>query len=86
MKEELARLFSEAWENHRGCVVGAILGAAVAISILLFGFWNVAFVAFCVCVGLWLGGKADSADGEMLARLREVDIRDVMRQLGRGRL
>ena len=44
MKEECARLFQEAWENHRGCLLGAVLGALIAILILLFGFWRILFI------------------------------------------
>ncbi len=52
MKEECTRLFQEAWDNHRGCVIGAVLGALIAVSILLFGFWNMLFIGICVLLGL----------------------------------
>ena len=84
MKEECARLFQEAWENHRGCLLGAVLGALIAVSILLFGFWNMLFIGFCVVVGLWLGKQIDDADDGWLQRLREVGVQGLL-DLIRGR-
>ena len=78
MKEECARLFQEAWENHRGCVLGAVLGALIAVSILLFGFWNMLFIGVCVAVGLWLGQQIDDADDGWLQRLREVGVKGML--------
>ena len=75
MKEECARLFQEAWENHRGCMLGAVLGALIAVSILLFGFWNMLFIGICVAAGLWLGQKVDEADDGWLQNLRENGVR-----------
>ncbi len=77
MKEECARLFQEAWENHRGCVLGAVLGALIAVSILLFGFWNMLFIGLCVAIGLWLGKQIDDADDGWLQTLREGGLRDL---------
>ena len=79
MREELARLFHEAWENHRGCVFGASLGIFVSVSILLFGFWNMMFIGFCVVVGLWLGKRIDDGDDVWLMKLRETRIGDLFR-------
>ena len=84
MKEECIRLFQEAWNGHRGCVAGAFIGAFVAISILLFGFWNMLFIGFCVVVGLWLGKQIDDADDGWLQRLREVGVQGLL-DLIRGR-
>ena len=84
MKEECLRLFQEAWENHRGCLLGAIVGALIAVSILLFGFWNMLFIGFCVVVGLWLGKQIDDADDGWLQRLREVGVQGLL-DLIRGR-
>ncbi len=78
MKEECVRLFQEAWETHRGCVLGAILGALIAVSILLFGFWNMLFIGFCVVAGLWLGKQIDDADDGWLQKLREVGVQGLL--------
>lgn len=83
MKEECARLFQEAWENHRGCVLGAVFGALIAVSILLFGFWNMLFIGICVAAGLWLGQKVDEADDGWLQNLREVNPRDLREMIRR---
>ena len=78
MKEELKKLFQDAWENHRGCVFGVSLGIFVSVSILLFGFWNMLFIGFCVAVGLWLGKQIDDADDGWLQRLREVGVQGML--------
>ena len=83
MKEECVRLFQEAWRGHRGCVLGAFIGAFVAISILLFGFWNMLFIGLCVVVGLWLGKQIDDADDGWLQNLREVKPRDLREMIRR---
>ena len=77
MKEEFARLFQEAWENLRGCVFGAAVGAFCSISILLFGFWNMIFIGVCVAAGLWLGQRIDESDDLRFDRLRELKMKDV---------
>ena len=78
MKEEYVQLFQEAWENHRGCVLGAVFGALIAVSILLFGFWNMLFIGVCVAVGLWLGKQIDDADDGWLQKLREVGLQGLL--------
>ncbi len=83
MKEECVQLFQEAWRGHRGCVLGAFIGAFVAISILLFGFWNMLFIGLCVAVGLWLGKRIDDADDGWLQNLREVNPRDLREMIRR---
>ena len=83
MKEECVRLFQEAWENHRGCVLGAFLGALIAVSILLFGFWNMLFIGICVAVGLWLGKQIDDAGDGWLQTLREVGVQGMLDMIRR---
>ena len=58
--------------------MGAVLGALIAVSILLFGFWNMLFIGFCVAVGLWLGKQIDDADDGWLQRLREVGVKGML--------
>ena len=88
MKEECARLFREAWENHRGCLLGAVLGALIAILILLFGFWRILFIGICVAFGLWLGNRIDKADDGWLQEFQENGVGDLLAQIRqkRGRL
>ncbi len=88
MKEECGKLFREVWESHRGCFLGAVLGALTAVSILLFGFWNMLFIGLCVAVGLWIGYQVDQADDGALRDFREnglQNIRSFIRQR-RGKL
>ena len=85
MKEECARLFREAWENHRGCVLGAVLGALIAVSILLFGFWNMLFIGICVSLGLWLGNRIDKADDGWLQDLRENGVNNLLAMIRQRR-
>ena len=85
MKEECARLFREAWENHRGCVLGAVLGALIAVSIIMFGFWNMLFIGLCVSVGLWLGNRIDNGDDGWLQTLRENGVGGLMAMIRQGR-
>ena len=88
MKEECARLFQEAWENHRGCFLGAVLGALIAILVLLFGFWKMLFIGICAAFGLWLGNRIDKGDDGWLQDLREngVDGLLAMIRQRRGKL
>lgn len=77
------RLFQEAWENHRGCLLGSIIGALIAVSILLFGFWNMLFIGVCVAIGLLLGQRIDEADDASLQRLRELSLNDLREMVRR---
>ena len=88
MKEECVQLSQEAWENQRGCVLGAVFGALIAVSILLFGFWNMLFIGVCVAVGLWLGNRIDKADDGWLQEFQENGVGDLLAQIRqkRGRL
>ena len=85
MKEECANLFREAWEKHRGCMLGAIFGALVAVSILLFGFWNMLFIGICVAIGVWLGQQIDNADDGWLQDIRENGVRNLQSLVRQGR-
>ena len=78
IKEEFARLFQELWRSHRGCVLGLFFGALVAVLILLFGFWNMLFIGFCMAIGLWLGKQIDDADDDWPQRLREVGVQGLL--------
>lgn len=46
-------------ENHLGKVLGLLLGFAVGILIILFGFWKSIFIIICVTVGYLLGKRFD---------------------------
>lgn len=78
MKETVAALFREALERHRGCVLGAGAGALAGLAVLVFGFWNIMFIAVCAAAGLWLGKQAER--GGWPERLRGMDVRDFFRR------
>ncbi len=73
MKDDIKQCLDWLWATHRGCVIGAVVGAFLAICILIFGFFRTAFVMICVTVGIWLGLKVDSEDNEWLERLRDFN-------------
>ncbi len=73
MKEDIKQFLEWLWTTHRGCAIGAFLGAFLGICILLFGFFRTVFVMVCISVGIWLGLRVDSGDGECLERLRNLN-------------
>jgi uncharacterized membrane protein len=58
-------LLEEAWHNHRGKLVGTILGIIIGISILLFGFFKTLFIMICGLIGLFVGKRVDEKDDLM---------------------
>jgi len=62
MKNEIELAIRDLWTNHRASTSGVVLGAVLAVLVLVFGFWNMIFVVVCACVGLFIGKKMD--DGE----------------------
>jgi len=58
-------LLEEAWHNHRGKLVGTILGIIIGISILLFGFFKTLFIMICGLIGLFVGKRVDEKDNLM---------------------
>ncbi|WP_110953166.1 DUF2273 domain-containing protein [Anaerosinus massiliensis] len=60
------KAFLEAvWQNHRGKLVGTILGSMIGISILLFGFFKTVFIMICGLIGLFVGKRVDDKDDLM---------------------
>lgn len=60
------RAFLEAvWQNHRGKLIGTILGSMIGISILLFGFFKTVFIMICGLIGLFVGKRVDDKDDLM---------------------
>lgn len=62
MKDEIELTLRNLWKNHRQSTVGVLVGAIAAILVLLFGFWNMVFVALCACLGLFIGKKLDNGE------------------------
>lgn len=65
---EMKALIKEAWQNHRGKLVGTVLGVVLGASIMLFGFFKTAFILLCGLIGLFVGKKVDEQE----------DFRDLM--------
>lgn len=70
MKEDLQQIMEWLWEQHRGGMVGAVLGSFLGICLLCFGVFQTAFVLICCGIGIWLGMRSDSSEGEWLTRIR----------------
>ena len=74
MQEELKALGRELWQNHRGKLVGTLLGIFLGMAVLLFGFWKTLFVLLCGLIGLFIGFQIDRGDrpAEFIESLRDA--------------
>ena len=61
---DIAKWLNYLWENHRGKVIGVILGLCFGLIVLKYGFWRAFFVLICVAAGYFLGSRTDA--GEMV--------------------
>lgn len=59
---EMKELLREAWLNHRGKLLGTILGLVLGACILIFGFFKTCFVVICGAIGLFVGKKLDDQE------------------------
>ena len=48
------------WQNHRGKVLGCLVGLLFAISVIRLGFWLSIFILVCLGVGYFVGRVVDS--------------------------
>jgi uncharacterized membrane protein len=53
------KLFQDILEQHRGKLIGVVVGLVGAVLILTFGFWRSLFVIFCIVVGYFIGKRID---------------------------
>lgn len=53
MKENITQFYN----SHKGGINGALAGLLIAVSILIFGFLRILFIAICVGVGYYAGKK-----------------------------
>jgi uncharacterized membrane protein len=49
----------DAWQHHRGKMVGIMSGLIFGLLTVILGFWKALFIIFCLGVGYWLGKRAD---------------------------
>ncbi len=50
----------ELWRNHRGKMIGVLLGFLFGIFVVSFGFWKAVFISLCIALGFWVGRKVDN--------------------------
>jgi len=55
--DNITQSLAQFYKSHRGGINGAIAGLIIAVSILLFGFFRILFVAICVGTGYYIGKK-----------------------------
>lgn len=48
---------TEIYHSHRGGIIGALIGFAVAAAFLLLGFWRVLLIAFLSGMGYYIGKR-----------------------------
>ena len=59
---DIAKWISYLWENHRGKVVGVLLGLIFGLIVLRYGFWRAFFVLICVAAGYFIGSRTDAGE------------------------
>ena len=45
--------------EHRGKVIGVLLGLLASILFISYGFWRTMFIMFCIFIGYYIGKKID---------------------------
>lgn len=60
--DEIKSLLKLSWENHRGKLMGTILGVVLGAAIMIFGFFQTVFILFCGLIGLFVGKKVDDQE------------------------
>lgn len=55
----MRELCEQAWENHRGKLIGTLIGLFLAVLVIWVGvLWSV-FVLICMGVGFFIGKRMD---------------------------
>ena len=49
-------------QQHRGKIVGGLIGFLLAVLFLVFGFFKTLFVLACVAVGVYFGSRRENRD------------------------
>jgi len=55
----LEKLFEYLTTEHRGKVIGVMLGLMASILFVTYGFWRAIFIMLCITVGYQIGKKLD---------------------------
>jgi len=57
--ERFLQVLDYLWQEHRGKVVGVILGLLFGSLTAVWGFWKALFIALCVAAGYFIGCYLD---------------------------
>lgn len=57
----LEKLFLYVVTEHRGKVIGILLGLLASILFISYGFWRTIFVIACIVAGYFIGKKIDES-------------------------
>jgi len=57
---EVDKFLAELWRNHRGKIIGILLGFLFALFVVSFNFWKAIFITLCICIGFYIGKKIDN--------------------------
>lgn len=60
--------FMDFYNSHKGGVNGALIGLLIGVSILLFGFFRMLFIALCIGIGYYIGKRLND-DKEYIRNL-----------------
>lgn len=71
MCEDIKQMITDFWHEHPGKAMGILIGFLLGCSVLLFGFWEILFVAVCAVGGLYVGTKFDKGN-DVLHQLSRV--------------
>jgi len=52
----------EILRNHRGKVIGAVVGFIFGLLTVVLGFWKTFFVTLCIAIGYFIGKRMDDND------------------------
>ena len=55
----LEKVFLYLMSEHRGKVIGILLGLLASILFISYGFWRTMFIIFCILAGYFIGKKID---------------------------
>jgi len=53
------KLGTEGLANHKGRIVGCVLGFIFPLMVLRFGFWYTMLISFCTYAGYHIGRRID---------------------------
>jgi uncharacterized membrane protein len=57
---DLFEVFANLWQNHRGKIIGVIVGLIFAIFVIAVGFWWTIFIYICMAAGYFIGKRIDN--------------------------